>query len=164
MELVTPGIGLIFWMTLSFLILVLILKKFAWKPILKMLRERETRIDEALHEADKAREEMKSLKASNEQLLKEAKEERDAMLRSAREVKEKIIEEARVTAGEEASRIIESAKQSIHYEKMQALVELKNQIAILSIEIAEKLVQDELSKDQKQEKLVEKLINEIDFN
>ena len=129
-----------------------------------MLIERENRIDEALHEADKAREEMKSLKASNEQLLKEAKEERDAMLRSAREVKEKIIEEARVTAGEEASRIIESAKQSIHYEKMQALVELKNQIAILSIEIAEKLVQDELSKDQKQEKLVEKLINEIDFN
>jgi F-type H+-transporting ATPase subunit b len=164
MELVTPGIGLIFWMTLSFLILVLILKKYAWKPILKMLKERETRIDEALHEADKAREEMKSLKASNEQLLKEAKEERDAMLRSAREVKDKIIEEARVTAGEEASRIVESAKQSIHYEKMQALVELKNQIAILSIEIAEKLVQDELSKDQKQEKLVEKLINEIDFN
>ena len=164
MELVNPGIGLIFWMTLAFLFLVLILGKFAWKPIMKMLKERETKIDEALHEADKAREEMKQLKFSNEELLKEAKEERDALLRNAREVKEKIIEDARVKATEEANRIVESAKESIHYEKMQALTDLKNQIATLSIEIAEKLIQQELSKDDNQDKLIEKFLNEVNFN
>lgn len=164
MELVTPGIGLIFWMTLSFLILILILKRYAWKPILKMLKEREGKIESALHEADKAREEMKLLQFNNESLLKEAKEERDALLRNAREVREKIIEEAREKATEEANRIIESAKESIHYEKMQALTELKNQLAILSIEIAEKLIQEELTKDQKQEKLIETLLSKANFN
>lgn len=164
MELVTPGIGLIFWMTLSFLLLLLILKKFAWKPVLKMLRERENKIEESLQQAEKAHEEMKQLKFSNEELLKEAKNERDNILRDARVIREKLIEEARTKATEEADRIVESAKESIKYEKLEALTDLKNQIALLSVEIAEKLIQEELSKDEKQQKLIEKFLSDINFN
>jgi F-type H+-transporting ATPase subunit b len=164
MELVTPQLGLIFWMTLSFGLVLIILGKYAWKPIMKMLREREEKIETALHAADKAREEMKALKFSNEQLLKEAKEERDIILREARKIRETILEEAKLKANEEANRIIETAKESIHYEKMAAITELKNQIAILSIEIAEKILQEELSKDDNQKKLVQRLLNDININ
>ncbi len=111
MELIQPGIGLIFWMLLAFSILLWLLGKFAWKPIMKSLKEREDKIDDALHAADKAREDMKKLKFSNEKLLNEAKEERDAILRDARKVKEKIIEDARDKANEEANRIVENAKE-----------------------------------------------------
>jgi F-type H+-transporting ATPase subunit b len=164
MELVTPGIGLIFWMTLSFLFLLLILKKYAWKPVLKMLKERETKIEESLQQAEKAHEEMKQLKFSNEELLREAKNERDNILRDARVIREKLIEEARTKATEEADRIVESAKESIKYEKLEALTDLKNQIALLSVDIAEKLIQQELSKDDKQNKLIEKFLSDINFN
>lgn len=164
MELVTPGIGLIFWMTISFLLLVLILGKFAWKPVLKMLKERENKIEDSLKQAEKAHEEMKQLKFSNEELLRDAKNERDSILREARVIREKLIEEARAKATEEADRIVESAKESLKYEKLQALTELKNQIALLSVDIAEKLLQDELSKDDKQNKLIEKFLSEINFN
>lgn len=164
MELVSPGIGLIFWMTLSFAILLWILAKFAWKPILKGLKERETSIDEALHAADKAREDMKSLKFSNEQLLKEAKEERDAILNDGRKIRDSIIEESKIKANEEANRIIENAKETIQNEKMAAITDLKNQLASLSIEIAEKILQKELADDAKQKEYINKLINEIHFN
>ncbi|HPB24356.1 MAG TPA: F0F1 ATP synthase subunit B [Bacteroidales bacterium] len=164
MELVSPGIGLIFWMTLSFLLLMLILGKFAWKPVLKMLKERENKIEDSLKQAEKAHEEMKQLKFSNEELLREAKNERDNILREARVIREKLIEEARTKATEEADRIVQSAKDSIKYEKIEALTDLKNQIALLSVEIAEKLLQEELSKDEKQNKLIEKFLNEINFN
>jgi F-type H+-transporting ATPase subunit b len=164
MELVSPGIGLIFWMTLSFGIVVWLLGKFAWKPIMKALHEREENINSALHAADKAREEMESLKFNNEQLLKEAKDDRDALLRDARKVRETIIEEARVKATEEASRIIESAKANIEYEKLAALHDLKNQLGILSIEIAEKILKEELSKSDKQEALMKRLLEEVKFN
>lgn len=164
MGLVTPGIGLIFWMTLSFLLLLLILKKYAWKPVLKMLKERENKIEESLQLAEKTHEEMKQLKFSNEELLKEAKNERDNILRDARTIREKLIEDARTKANEEADRIVESAKESIKYEKLQALTDLKNQIALLSVEIAEKLIQEELSKDEKQNKLIENLLKDINFN
>lgn len=164
MELVTPGIGLIFWMTLSFLLLLLILKKYAWKPIMKMLSDRENKIEEALQQAEKAHEEMKQLKFSNEELLKDAKNERDNILRDARTIREKLIEDARVKANEEADRIVESAKESIKYEKLQAITELKNQIALLSVEIAEKLLQEELSSDVKQNKLIENFLKDINFN
>ena len=110
MELITPGLGLLFWMTLAFLLLVFILKKFAWGPILMMLKERETSIHEALNSANQAREDMKQLKFSNEQLLQEAKNERDLLLNEARKVRDKLLEEARIKASEEASRIVESAK------------------------------------------------------
>jgi F-type H+-transporting ATPase subunit b len=164
MELVTPNLGLIVWMTISFLFLLLILGKFAWKPVMKSLKERETKIEDALHAADKAREEMLELKFSNEQLLKEAKEERDSILREARKIREDMLEEAKGKANEEANRIIQNAKESINYEKLAAIHELKNQIATLSIEIAEKIIKEELSKDQNQKQLIEKLLNEVKFN
>ena len=164
MELVQPGIGLIFWMTLAFGLLLWILGKFAWKPIMKGLKEREVSIDEALNEANKAREEMKELKFSNEQLLKEAKEERDNILRDARKVKESIIEDAREKANSEANRIVENAKEAIEYEKMAAMHEMKNQLAKLSIEIAEKIIREELTATDKHRSLIEKMLKEVSDN
>ncbi|MBM3437467.1 MAG: F0F1 ATP synthase subunit B [Bacteroidetes bacterium] len=164
MELVQPGIGLIVWMTIAFALLILILTKFAWKPIMKGLKEREQSIDEALNAANKAREEMKELKFSNEQLLKEAKEERDNIMREARKVKESIIESARLKANEEAQRIIENARESIQFEKMAAIHDMKNQLALLSIEIAEKILKEELTHKDKHKELVERLIDDVKFN
>ncbi|MEI7725689.1 MAG: F0F1 ATP synthase subunit B [Bacteroidota bacterium] len=164
MELITPGLGLIFWMTLAFLFLVFILGKFAWKPILLMLKERETSIHEALNAANQARDEMKQLKFSNEQLLQEAKNERDALLNDARKVRDKLIEEARIKASEEASRIIEGAKASINNEKMAAMTELKNQIAESSLTLAKFILKRELSDPQRQEEYVQELIKEVKFN
>jgi F-type H+-transporting ATPase subunit b len=164
MELIQPGLGLIFWMIVSFSLVLWVLGRYAWRPIMRMLKEREEAIDGALHEADKAREEMKQLKFSNEQLLKEAKEERDSILSEARKIKEKMIEDARIKAGQEAQRVIDSAKERIENEKMAALVDLKNQIANLSIEIAEKVVRAELSKDKKHEELIKRLVDEIKIN
>ena len=164
MELVSPGIGLIFWMTLSFGVVLFILGKFAWKPIMKSLKEREATIDDALNEANKTRNEMKRLHVDNEQLLKDAKEERDAIMNDARKVRDDIIEESKLKANEEARRIIESAKESIQNEKMAAITDLKNQLASLSIEIAEKILRDELSDGKKHKDYVKKLMDEINFN
>jgi F-type H+-transporting ATPase subunit b len=164
MELITPGLGLLFWMTLAFLMLVYILGKFAWKPILKALKERETSIHEALHAADKAREEMLQLKFSNEQLLQEAKNERDAMLNEARKVREKLIEEARVKAAEEGNRIIAGARETIQNDKMAAMTELKNQIAESSLNLAKFILKRELSDPAKQEEYVRQLLKEVKFN
>lgn len=164
MELIQPGLGLIFWMTLSFGLVLFVLGKYAWRPIMKMLREREEAIDSALHEADKAREEMKQLKVDNEKLLREAKEERDAILAEARKIREKMIEEARMKAGQEAQRVIDSAKERIENEKMAAIIDLKNQIAQLSIEIAEKVIRTELAQDKKHDELIARLIKEIKIN
>ena len=164
MELVNPGIGLIFWMTLAFGIVLWILAKYAWKPILKSLKDREDSIDQALHEADKARQEMKALKFSNEELLVEAKEERDKLFKQAREIKEKLIEDARLKANEESNRIIESARETIENEKMAAMVDLKNQIAKLSIDIAEKVIGRELDDTVKQKDYVDQLIKKAQLN
>ena len=143
--LVNPGFGTFVWMLVSFGILTFILMKFGWPIILKSLKKREEAIADSLNEAAKAREEMKSLVAHNEELLRQAKMERDEMLRNARTASEQIVEEARAKAQDEASRIVESARESINYEKLKAMHELKNQIANLSIEIAEKLIRAELS-------------------
>jgi F-type H+-transporting ATPase subunit b len=164
MELITPGLGLIFWMTLAFLLLVYILGKFAWKPILQMLKERETSIHEALNSANRAREEMKQLQFSNEQLLQEAKNERDALLNEARKVKDKIIEDARIKASEEAARIVEAARDSIRNEKMAAMTELKNQIAESSLNLARFILKRELSDPKKQEEYIQELLKEVKFN
>lgn len=164
MELVTPGIGLIFWMTLSFGIVLFILGKFAWKPIMKGLREREDSIEHALHAADEAKKEMLKLKAGNEQLLIEAKEERDKLMKEARLMKEAIIAEARTRADEEGNRIIETARESIQYEKMAALNDLKSQIANISIEIAEKIMKQELAEKGKHTVLTEALLKDIKIN
>ena len=164
MELITPGLGLIFWMTLAFLLLVYILGKFAWKPILHMLKERETSIHEALNAANKAREEMKELRFNNELLLQEAKNERDTLLNEARKVREKMIEDARFKASEEASRIVEAARASIHNEKMAAMTELKNQIAESALTLAGMVLKRELAEPAKQEEYVRQLLKEIKFN
>ena len=164
MELVQPGLGLIFWMTIAFGLLLWILGKFAWKPIMKGLKEREESIDEALNQANKAREEMKELKFSNEQLLKEAKEERDNILRDARHVRDSLIEEAKDKANAEANRIVENAKASIENEKMAALTDIKNQLAELSIEIAEKIIRAELAEKGKHKELIDRMINEVKQN
>jgi F-type H+-transporting ATPase subunit b len=164
MEIVSPGIGLILWMTVSFATLIFILRRYAWKPILKSLHDREESIDEALNQANKAREEMSNLKADNELLLKEAQEERNVILRDARKVKDSIIEEARTKASEEANKIVENAKERIENEKMAAMTDLKNQIAALSIEVAEKILERELSTDAKQEDYIKKLIDNSNLN
>lgn len=164
MELITPGIGLIFWMLLSFGLLVFLLAKFAWVPIIAMLDERDNTISEALDQAKIAREEMKSLQANNELLIIQAKEERDGIIIEARKIREKMIEEAKGKANEESQRIIESAKESINYEKMRAITDLKNQVAQLSIDIAEKLLTNELSDKEKQNKMIEGMLDEVRFN
>jgi len=164
MELITPGLGLIFWMVLPFLILLLLLRKFAWKPILKALKERETSIHDALHAADRAKEEMKQLQFSNEELLREAKDERDAILSDARKVRDTIIEDSKEKAKEEADRIIASAKASIENEKMAAMTDLKNQLAEMSLEIATKILEHELADARQQEAFVRQQLNKIHFN
>lgn len=164
MELVNPGLGLIFWMTISFALVLFILGKFAWKPILNMLKTREESIENALAAAEKAREEMKQLQSNHEKLIREAKEESDMLLREARKMKDSIIDEAKIKATEEAERILEAAKENIHFEKMAAITELKNQIAELSIEVAEKVLRQELSDPSKQKDYIDKVINEMNFN
>lgn len=164
MELVKVDIGLLFWMTLSFGTVLFILAKFAWKPIMKGIHDREESIDKALHAAEDAKKEMLKLKAGNEELLNQAKEERDALLREARKLKDSIIDEARVKANEEAQRIIESARESIQYEKLAVINDLKNQVASISIEIAEKILQKELANKEEQQQLTKKLIEEVKIN
>ncbi|HLO90678.1 MAG: F0F1 ATP synthase subunit B [Chloroflexota bacterium] len=164
MELVSPGIGLIFWMTLAFLILLFILGKYVWPPIMRALHDRELAIEESLHQAEAARREMETLQFTNEKLLKEAKEERDALMRDARKVREKLIDDAREKASQEAERIIESARERIEHEKMAAIHDLKNQVANLSLEIAEKLIGQELSDPVKNKQFVQKSLDEIKLN
>lgn len=156
--------GTMFWMTVAFLVVLFILKKFAWKPILKALKDREDHIEESLQLADKVKTEMKELQANNEKLLVDARTERDNMLKEARETKEEIVNEAKGKAGEEADKMIEDARQAIQNEKMAALTELKNEVGKLSLEIAEKLVRHDLSSNEDQNKLVEKLLNEVKIN
>lgn len=164
MDLVTPGIGMIFWTTLFFLILLFILGKFAWPAILSAVHARNESIRKALESAEKAREEMAKLQASNEKILAEAKAERDAMMKEARDVKDKIIAEAKTKASEEAAKLIKNAREAIQNEKRSAISEMKDQMAILSIDIAEKVLKSELSNEKEQKNLVDKLVNDIDLN
>jgi F-type H+-transporting ATPase subunit b len=156
--------GTMFWMTVAFLVVLFILKKFAWKPILKALKDREDHIEESLQLADKVKSEMKDLQTSNEKLLVDARTERDNLLKEARETKDAIVGEAKGKASEEADKMIESARIAIQNEKMAALTELKNEVGKLSLEIAEKLVRHDLSSNEDQNKLVEKLLNEVKIN
>ena len=162
--LINPGIGVLFWMIVSFGILAFILMKFGWPAILKALHKREDAITKSLGEAAAAREEMKTLVAHNEDLLRQTKIERDEMLRNARVASDEIIEKARVKATEEADRIVETARENIQYEKLKAMHELKNQIANLSIEIAEKLIRAELSDKPKADTLIQKELELMNLN
>ena len=164
MELVTPEIGLIFWTTVVFSLLLVVLKKYAWKPILSAVDERNKSIEDALKAADKAKEEMLSLNADNERILMEAKKERDILLKEGREIKDSIIAEAKDQAKVNAEKILTIAKEQIINEKMKAITELKNQVANLSIEIAEKILKSELQDLNKQKELVKTAIANKDLN
>lgn len=164
MDLITPGLGLVFWTALTFLFLLLILKKFAWKPILGAVSVREEGIREALLSAENARKEMENLKADNERILNEARAEREAMLKDAREIKNKMVSDAKEQAQEQANKMIQQAQAAIESEKKSAMAELKNQVALMSIEIAEKVVRGELSDKDKQLKLVESMLSEAKLN
>lgn len=156
--------GLIIWTTIIFTLLLIVLKKFAWKPILNAVDERNKSIEGALKAAEKAKEDMALLNSDNERILKEARKERDSLLKEAREIKEGIISEAKKNAALEADKIIVSAKSQINNDKMKALVELKNHIAGLSIEMTEKILKSELSDKNKQKELIEAALKRADRN
>ena len=147
------SIGLFFWQTVIFIFLILLLKKFAWKPILDAVNEREEGIKNALLSAEKAKEEMASLQSDNEETLKKARSERDSLLKEAREIKQQLIDEAKSEAKNEAKKIISQAQETIQNEKNAAIVDLKNQVAGLSIDIAEKVLKEKLSDDKAQMQL-----------
>ena len=155
MELVTPGIGLIFWTSVVFIVLIILLKKFAWSPILKAVDDRNNSINEALSSAEKAKSEMEQLSADNKKILNEALIERDAIIKEARDIKIKTIADAKNNASIEAEKIISSAKEQIKNEKMKAMTELKNEIADISIQMAEKIIKTELKDAKSQKKLIE---------
>ena len=156
--------GLIIWTTIIFTLLLIVLKKFAWKPILNSVDERNKSIEEALKAADKAKEEMALLNADNERILQEARVERDTLLKEAREIKNSIINEAKEQANTEAEKILTSTKEQISNEKMKALTELKNQVAELSIEMTEKVLKLELSDAVKQKEFISKSLKESELN
>ncbi len=164
MELLTPGTGLIIWQTFVFLLLVLLLAKFAWNPILTSLKERETSIQNALDTAEKARAEMARLQADNEKLFKEAREERDKILKEARVASNRLKEEAQLDARKVADKIIEDARAAITIEKQAALKEVRIQVALFSLEVAEKLMKKNLASDKQQKELVEQFINDLKLN
>ncbi len=164
MELVTPGLGLIFWMTLAFGTVFYILKKFAWPIIIQSLKDREKHIEEALQAADRTHEEMKKLQLDNEALLKKAKEERDQLMMEARKLRDKMIDEARTKANEEADRIVENAKVRIENERKAAMTDIKNQIAKTSIDIAELVLREKMKSSDAQKAYIEKLIEDKQLN
>ena len=164
MDLITPGSGLIFWQLFGFLGLLFLLIKFAWKPMLAALEERETSIENALKSAELARNEMANLKADNEKLLQETRLERDIILKKAQEASVKMIEDAKNEASKVAAQQIENAKAVIETEKRAALTEVKNQVAILTLEVTEKLLRKNLSNEQSQKALVDEFIKDIKLN
>ncbi len=164
MELIYPGIGLVFWTIVIFGVLLFILGKFAWKPIINSLHEREQSIEDALRSAEKAQEEMKQLKADNEKMIQEAQQERNQILKEARARKDKLMNEARQEAEQQRRKILEMAKKEVRQEKDAAVDDLKKQLAGFSIDIAEKILREKLSGDKEQEKLVEKYLEDIKFN
>lgn len=156
--------GLFIMQTVILLILIILMRKFAWKPILTALDEREQGIESAIQLAENTRKEMKELQAQNENLLREAKAERDNMIKEARELSTSLVEEAKANAKVQAEKVIAAARETITAEKAAAIAELKTQVATLSIEIAEKIVRGELDSDTKQKALAEKLANDINLN
>jgi F-type H+-transporting ATPase subunit b len=164
MELVTPEIGLVFWTTVSFLILLFILGKFAWKPILASVTEREQSIETALSRAEAAKEEMARLTSENDSLLKEARIERDNILREAKKMKDQIVSDAKETANKEGARMIEKARMEIDNQTAIALAQVKDQVATLSIEIAEKILQQQFEDKGKQDALVADLLKQVKLN
>lgn len=164
MELLLPGVGLIFWTLIAFIIVFLILKKFAWKPILKSLNDREQTIANSLQSAQRVKAEMAQLKSENEELMAKAREERGAMLKEARETKDRIVNEAKEQAKIEASKIMAETQQAIQAQKMAAITEVKNQVGKLVIEVTEKVLRRELSSKEAQETHIKSMVDEVKLN
>jgi len=164
MEIVTPELGLIFWQLVIFLLVLFLLAKFAWKPILTALHEREDSIDNALRMAEQAKLEMQNLKAGNEKLLADARHERDQMLKEGQTIANQIVEKAKTAATEEANRIAQQAREAIQQEKNQALAEVRNTAAQLSVDIAERLLRRELADPAAQQKLVDEYLKDVKLN
>ncbi|RZK52282.1 MAG: F0F1 ATP synthase subunit B [Pedobacter sp.] len=164
MDLLIPEIGLLAWNTISFLVLVFLLGKFAWKPIMKGISDREKSIDEALNKAELARQEMARLSAQNEDLMKQAREERDQILKEAKTLKDGIVNEAKTQAQAEGAKLIEKARIEIENQKKAALAELKGQVSTLSLEIAERVLRTQLDDKAKQQELVNNLLKDVELN
>ena len=162
--LVSPDPGLLIWSTVAFLILFFLLSKYAWKPIVKALDERERSIEDALAKAEMAKEEMAKLTNENEQLLKQARIERDAILKEAKELKDQIVSDAKTSAQTEGAKMIEKARQEIDNQKIAAMAEVKNQVATLSVQIAEKVLRKQFEDQSKQDALVSDLLKEVKLN
>jgi|SRR6218665_45641 len=161
---IEPGIGLLFWMTLTFIILLFLLAKFAWKPILNAVNDREVTIIDALNQAKLAKQEMAQLKEDNERILREARAERDGILKEARDMKDKIVNQAKDSAKVEGEKMIEAARQSIQTEKNAAMADIKNQIGTLSVNIAENILKEKLNNDGSHNALVENILNKSNLN
>jgi F-type H+-transporting ATPase subunit b len=164
MGLVSPDIGLLFWMVFSFSILLFILKKFAWRPILKALSDRENSIDQALKAAQLAKDEMARLQADNEKILREAIIEREKIVKEAREMKESIVRDAKTQATVEANKVMDNAKAAIEQEKAAAINDIKGIIATFSIDIAERILREHLADEENQKILVKNYVDQIKLN
>lgn len=164
MDLLIPNFGLFFWTLLAFLIVLFILKKFAWGPIVKTLHERESGIADSIAAAEKVKEEMKQMQVQNENLLIQAREERTLMLKEAKETKDKIISEAKDQAKAEANKILEDTRMQIERQKNAAMTEVKNEIGKLSVEVAEKILRKQLANQGEQQGFVKMLADEIKLN
>jgi F-type H+-transporting ATPase subunit b len=164
MDLLIPGEGLIIWQLIVFVMLVLLLTKLAWKPIINSLKERESSIQSALDTADRARAEMAQLKSDNEKLLKEARLERDKMLKEARDVANRMKDEAQADAKKAADKILGEARAAINVEKEAAMRDVRAQVALFSLEVAEKLIKKNLASDKEQKNLVEGYIKDLKLN
>lgn len=164
MDLITPDFGLFFWMLVTFMMVFIILKKFAWKPIVQALKEREENIREGIENAEESRNELANVKVKSDALLSEAVVERDELIRQGRKIKEKIVSEAREEAEAEARKIIDAAKKLIEDEKVAAINLIKVQIASLSLEIAEKILRKKLEDDASQKELMSSLLEEFKLN
>ena len=163
-SLASPAIGTVFWTTLIFLMFLVLLTKFAWKPILTAVKAREEIIKTSLESAEKAREDMKRLQADNEAILKKAREERENILKDARDIRDKMINDAKGKATEEGEKLIEKARESIEREKNKALSEIHEQVAYLSVEIASKLIGEKLKESEQQGKLIENYLKDFEQN
>jgi F-type H+-transporting ATPase subunit b len=163
-SLITPAIGTLFWTVVIFILFFLVLKKFAWKPILNAVKQRDEMIKGSLASAEKARKDMIKLQSDNEAILKKAREEREGILKEARDVRDKLIAEAKGKATEEAEKLVEKARVSIQREKAIALADIREQVANLSVEIASKILGEKLKKTGEQERLIDDYLKEVDFN
>ena len=163
-SLITPAIGTLFWTVVIFTLFFLILKRFAWKPVLNIVKQRDEMIKGSLASAEKARKEMLKLQSDNEAILKKAREERETILKEARDVRDKLIAEAKCKASEEAEKLIEKARTGIEREKAIALADIREQVANLSVDIASKLLGEKLKQTGEQQKLIDNYLRDIDFN